>query len=267
MSTLLAAIDDSAAARPVLELAIRIGRLAGANVAAVHVRDEAFGDTARLTCEASMVPFHVRHGDVVEAIVSAVHELDAAALVIGMRALPSGTAPAGHVSLRVAQAVSIPVFMVPPDTVDRPLQHLLFAVEGNGEREAVHGTAEQLGVVYGADLIALHVFPPGALPPFSDNPALETEAWAHEFLRRVGDTPYAPVRLELRVGDPALEVSSAVRDLDVDLVVLAWHRDLSPGRARLVRRVLETTSVPVLLLPVENARPPVAAGPRRERSA
>jgi hypothetical protein len=57
----------------------------------------------------------------------------------------------------------------------------------------------------------------------------------------------------LRVGDPAVEVSKAVHDLDVDMVALLWHRDTSFGHARLVRRVLETSRVPVLLLPTARA--------------
>jgi nucleotide-binding universal stress UspA family protein len=156
------------------------------------------------------------------------------------------------VSLQLAQELSIPVFMVPPDAEDRPLERVLVALEGDGERESLLAVARQLDPG-GPDVVAVHVFPPLELPAFSDHPVHETEAWAREFVRRAQGTPYAELELELRVGDPALEVSKAVRDLDVDMVALVWHRDASFGHARLVRRVLETSHVPVLLLPTARA--------------
>jgi hypothetical protein len=39
-------------------------------------------------------------------------------------------------------------------------------------------------------------------------------------------------------------------EIDADLILLGWARDLSPGHAAVVRRVLEEAAVPLVLVPV-----------------
>ncbi len=258
---LLAAVDDSAAAGPVLAAANHLAALAGAEVLALHVQNKTPGSTARLAAEAAAVRLLLRRGDVVAEIAAAIRELEPEGLVVGARAVPGGALPAGHVALELAQHLPLPVFVIPPDAVPAPIQRVLVAVEGDGERETLLAVAEQ---VHDPEIVALHVFPPLRLPPFSDNPVLETDAWAQEFLRRLHEAPTGRLHLELRVGDPAAEVSAAVEELGVDLVALLWHRDISHGHGRVVRRVLETASVPVLLLPMAM---PVAAETAAKRSA
>ena len=53
------------------------------------------------------------------------------------------------------------------------------------------------------------------------------------------------------MGDAADALRDATRELDVDLVVLAWHRDLSGGHGRLVREMLERGSTPVALFAID----------------
>jgi hypothetical protein len=67
-------------------------------------------------------------------------------------------------------------------------------------------------------------------------------------LERAVEVP--DVKLEVRVGDAARTVGEVARELDVDLVALAWHRDLADGHGRLVRTLLVEADVPVLLLPI-----------------
>jgi nucleotide-binding universal stress UspA family protein len=93
------------------------------------------------------------------------------------------------------------------------------------------------------------VFEPPDLPLFGDEPVLETEAWAREFLRRVATAPIDRVRLEVRVGNVAEVVPASAQELGADLVVMGWHGTLSGGHGRVVRRMLEQASVPVMLLP------------------
>jgi nucleotide-binding universal stress UspA family protein len=57
------------------------------------------------------------------------------------------------------------------------------------------------------------------------------------------------IHFEMRVGDPVGAVRDATRELDVDMVVFAWHRDLTEGHGRLVREMLVESSVPVALFP------------------
>ena len=253
MTILLAAIDDSPACRPILEVATRAAKLLGAEVVAVHVQHGDSGETARATALALDIPLLVRDGDTVAALGAARIELQAVAVAIGSRSLPGGALPAGHVALALARDASVPVIVVPPDTAARPIERILIAVGRNGDGQVVVALAEQLSRIDEPDIVAVHVFRPDEIPPFGDDPTFEAEGWARELLRHTTGTAAARVHLDLRVGDPAIEVSRAVRDLDADLVVLAWHHDLSGDHARIVRRVLETATVPIVLLDAQPA--------------
>src|SRR5437870_3779483 len=63
-------------------------------------------------------------------------------------------------------------------------------------------------------------------------------------------TPGVLARRELRVGLPADQVLSVAREQRIDMIALGWGRRLSPGRAGLVRPVLERSAIPVLLVGV-----------------
>jgi hypothetical protein len=104
------------------------------------------------------------------------------------------------------------------------------------------------------EVIAFHVIEAAELPPFADSPVLEAEAFERELLIRVSSTVPADssrIQLETRVGDAPAALLEASLDLDVDLVVVAWHGDLSEGHGRLVRVLLSRSRVPVALLPID----------------
>ena len=263
MTILLAAIDDSAACRPILEVAIRVAKLIGADPVAVHVQHLGSGPTARATAQSLDVPLFVRDGDTVEEVCAARDQLKAVAVAVGTRSLPGGRAPAGHVPMALARQMDMPLIVVPPETVNRQIERIVVALDGNVENKMVLALAEQLSLVEEPEIVAVHVFRPEKLPSFGDDPTFETEVWAREFLRHMTSDAAARVHLDLRVGDPAIQLSAAVRDLDADLIVLAWHRNLSEGHAEIVRRVLETVPVPLVLLDASAAD--VAAGRAQER--
>lgn len=250
MTVLLAALDDSAAARPVLEVALRMAPYVGADVVAVHVAEDGSGRTARAAAAAFDVPLLVRRGEVATELGSAQHELHALAIVVGARRIPGGARPAGHVALRLMQELATAVVVVPPDATDRALRRVLVAVEGDGESEALVALVSQLREAEEAEVVALHVFEPGSLPMFGDEPVLEAEAWASEFLRRVSSLAVDDLRLEVRVGDAAEVVPASAEELDVDFIVMSWNCNLDGGHGAIVRHVLESARVPVLLLPV-----------------
>jgi len=262
MSVLLAALDDSVAARPVLAVARRIAPYLGADVVAVHVQEHDSGETARAAASASGVTLLARQGEVVAELEHAQHELHALAIVVGARNAPSGTRPCGHVARGVAEELATAVIVVPPFADDREIKRVVVAVEGDGESDALVAVTASLADRPGPEVIALHVFEPDSLPPFGDDPVHETEARAREFLRRAAVAPIERVRLEVRVGDAVDVFAGAGHDLDADLVMLAWHCDLSGGHGRVVRRVLESSTVPVVLLPVDR---PALLARRRAR--
>ena len=83
MRTILAPIDHSAAARPVLSVALEVARLLGGDVDAVHVPSDA-GATAQATARALGVAFRTIPGPVApslvaEAVEGAVQDLVVAA--------------------------------------------------------------------------------------------------------------------------------------------------------------------------------------------
>jgi nucleotide-binding universal stress UspA family protein len=252
MSVALAALDDSAAARPVLDAAVRAAALLHADLLALHVREHGSGATARAVAEARGVPVLVRDApdhDVARAVLDAQHELHTALVAVGVRGVPSATRPIGHLALRLAQELTAAVLLVPPTAGDRPIRRVLVAVEGDGESEelvALVGRFDEAG----PELVALHVFAPEDLPLFGDEPVLETEAWAREFLRRAASAAFGRVRLEVRVGNVVEVVPDAVDELAADLVVMGWHCTVEGGHGRIVQRMLESTRVPVLLLPI-----------------
>jgi nucleotide-binding universal stress UspA family protein len=248
MNILLAAVDDSAASQPVLQTATRLTNYLDSNVVAVHVAEDGDGATARALADAAGVMFEVRRGDVATELVTAMHDLDAAAIVIGARRANWTAMPAGHIALDVAQHTRRPVVIVPPDTVDREWRRVLVAVEGDGESETLGILAESLRPERWPEVVALHVFEADAMPMFADQPAYETAAWAEEFMHRVPSANQDRVRLEVRVGNAADVVRETAQEVGADVVVMAWRRDLSPGHAPIVRELLAKSAVPIVLL-------------------
>jgi nucleotide-binding universal stress UspA family protein len=252
--TILAAIDDSSAARPVLDLARRLATLFAAHVESVHVQEDDSGQSAAAIADAAHIPLHVRHGDVASALRTEMHERGAIALVIGTRGIPAGATPAGHIALDLVQSLDWPVFVVPPHAADRPLRRVLVAVEGDGESHALRGLFERLEDRPTPEVIVFHVIEPSELPPFADSPVHEADAFEREFMIGASSTVVADssrLRFEMRVGDAASVLCDAARELDVDLVVIAWHRNLAGGHGRLVHEMLASASVPVALLPLD----------------
>lgn len=247
MKTVLACIDASAAAQPVLDAALAISRLFGAAVEAVHVAedDEA---TATGTAGAHDLPLRTLHGDVIEELVSRTRDKDVVAVAIGTRGRPMGPRPAGHVALELANRSDAPVLLVPPDAkVAGEIHRVLIAMEGTRATARNLKRAVELTTAADIELVVIHVDDEESIPMFSDQVQHETDAYAHEFLARYA--PGAPTaRLELRIGDPAEEILHAIQSIQPDVVVVGWRQDSEPGQCEVAREVLERSHLPVLLV-------------------
>ncbi len=255
---IVAAIDNSAAAGPVLQVAGAFARATGGSVQALHVTDDG-EDTAAAVAAAIGTPLRTVTGDVIARLVDSAAAADVTAIVVGGRGRPGGPRPAGHVAREVITRVDKPVIVVPPDAAHPArLERVLVPTEGVPDGTRVLGPILELFAGSGVQVAAVHVDDEGSLPSYSDQIQHETEAFAREFAARNLPTTI-DVELTLRVGRPGAEVLGACDESTTDLVVIAWSRDLSPGRARVVRELLERSRVPVLLLPqVGHSR--VAAG-------
>jgi len=247
MRKIIAAIDNSAAARPVLEMAQAVARALAGTRDAVHVIED--GDqTARASAEAVGAVLHVLSGDPVDQLTLAVSGEDVVALVLGARGSPSGPRPAGHLALALASVTDKPVVVVRPDAEPpTTLRRVLVAMEGSpGKARALKRTI-QLSTDAGLEIVMVHV--DEEVPSFTDQVQHETTAYAHEFLaKHVVDAPQA--RLQLRIGDPAAQVLSAIEEFHPDLVAVGWPQVDDASRGAVAREILDRSPVPVLLVAV-----------------
>jgi nucleotide-binding universal stress UspA family protein len=246
MPLVIAAIDNSAAARPVLAAAVAFGQLLGAAVEAVHVAEED-GQTAQACADSLAIPMRRLAGDPVTAVVARAGTPRVVGVAIGARRRVKGHGM-GHVAQAVVDAVDKPVLVVPPGAP--PVQRFrtaLVALEGTPAKARAIKSAVELAAGADLELIVLHVDDESSIPSFSDQLAHEADAYAAEFLARYA--PGAPrARLELRVGSPAEEIIAASTSLAVDVIALGWPKSAEPGRGRVARGVLDHSHVPVLLV-------------------
>jgi nucleotide-binding universal stress UspA family protein len=252
VSTIVAALDASAAARPVLETALRIGQMMAADVEAVHVHDGG-AETPAALAERAGVLLQSLEGPVAAGVLAALDRPAALMAVLGARATPGGPRPVGSTARRILHRATKPLVVVPPDAVGRhgqPLRRLLIPLEGSGASSGP--VAEVLRPILPTDveLIAIHVFTPDTVPRVLDHPARDLLLLGDEFLAR--HLPGAS-DVAFRSGPAGARIAEMCAEERADLVVLSWSQDSSAGRAEVVREVLARATVPVLLLP--------AAGP------
>lgn len=252
MRTVLAAIDASAAARPVLETALGFAELTGASVEAVHVGDGATDTPASLADRAG-VPLRMLQGPVDDALLDALAAPDVIAAVLGARGTPAGRRPTGRTALRILERAGKPIVVVPPEAVGpspRPIRRLLIPLEGT--QRSSRPIEDCLCQLFEreVELVVLHVFTDATMPRVLDRPGRDLELLGDEFLAR-----YCPgaARIELRTGIVGTEVAALSGEDDADLVVLSWSQDISEGHAAVIRDVLNRATVPVVLLPIDAA--------------
>lgn len=257
MSTVLAAVDDSLCAGPVLAAAKAFAALVSGDVLALHVGADA-GTTARAQAVRAGVPFRQSAGDPLE-VLAATAASGISAVVVGARDRASSRAEAGHLPLALVECVPCPVMVVPPHwPAKQRFDRVLIALEGRPGR--ARPVRRAVDVVAGADLdlTVVHVQDAADVPAFSDAPAHEMRAFAQEYLARSWPTA-PPLRLALPVGSPADEVLALAQELHPDVLVAGWAQGTGPAHGHVVRELLRRASCPVLLVAVEPAATPAPA--------
>jgi nucleotide-binding universal stress UspA family protein len=254
MRTIIAALDASAAARPVLETALAVGRLTGASVRAIHVGASRPATLDSLSDQFG-VPLELLAEGVEPALLRSIGLPGVIAAVLGARSTPGGRRPAGHTARDILEHTDKPIVVVPPDalrTFDLPLR-VLVPLEGSEESSAP--IVERLYPLFveAVEIVVLHVFTADTTPRLLDRPSRDLELWAGEFGAR-----FCPVaaRVEWRTGSAGRRITEVCDEEGADLIVLSWSQDLSPGRAATIREVLAHAPVPVLLLPVRERAVP-----------
>jgi nucleotide-binding universal stress UspA family protein len=250
----LAGLDQTAAARPVLAASHEIARLFGADVSAVHVLQDGAQRVRELAAD-ERVPLVELEGTPGPRLAQALEDDDdVVALVVGTRAQPHGGREIGSTALEVVTTTHKPVFAIPPELrADFAVRRVLVPLEGSLSTSFAPYAALDVPGAEHVDVVILHVLEEHALPAFSDQPQHEWEAFCREFLARYSLWPVGHVRLETRVGRPDQHILPVARETDCDLIALAWAQELGPGRASIVRETLRRGTIPVLLVPVKAA--------------
>src|SRR5215213_784015 len=210
MKKIIAAIDNSAASRPVLTVGLALAPVLGATVEAVHVSDEE-GLTARGAADALGVLLHVLPGDPLQRIAALALDPDIVAIVIGAHAYPRAREPAGHTALAVCYCTDKPVVLVTPDAEPpHSVERVVVGMEGTPRQARRLERAIELAAA-DLDIVVVHVDDETTIPSFSDQVQYETEAYGEEFLAR-----YVPgsakARFEPRIGIAADEILAVAHD-------------------------------------------------------
>jgi nucleotide-binding universal stress UspA family protein len=251
MKDVIAALDNSLAATPVLKTALALSALLDTQVVPVHVAVN--GDrVAQNTAERAGLTLRTLHGPIVERLLQQAQPERVAALVLGARGTPGDRRPLGSTAVAVATTLRKPVVVVPPDAkANGDLSRVLIPIESGVSASLTPSAIVEVTQGTSLDVVVLHVHEPTALPSFSDQPQHEQTAWSREFLRRYCPWGIGTVGLEVRIGNAEDLVPVVADESAVDIIALGWSQELAEGRAPIVRAALARSKVPVMLVPVE----------------
>jgi nucleotide-binding universal stress UspA family protein len=246
MSRILAAVDDSTAAEPVIAFAEAIAPLFGAKTDALHVAD-AEGATVRAVTDARGVPLRTLNGDTLVRLAIESASDDILVVVCGAGRSPAG-AQRGEVGLALAGTLDKPLVIVPPDApIIDSVQRVLMAIKGTPAKPRALKRAVELTAASGLDFRVVHVDDVDSIPSFSDQVQYETELYARQFLARyVVGAPEA--RLVLRIGDPADEILATADELAADVIAIGWPHTTEPMHGHVARQIIQRSRIPVLLV-------------------
>ena len=239
MATVLAALDNSLAANPVLVSARAFARVLGARVEAIHVLDEVV-EAAESAARGAGVPLRISSGPVVERLIEAGEADDVAVMVIGARGTIGSGHTLGSTALAVVTSLRTPVVIVPPGAEVAPkLRCVLVPIDRTTSPSLAPRSTLELASGANVDVIALDV-----------DGVNDDEEWTRELLAGYCPWGIGDVRVERRTGSREVVVPTVAEESKPDVVVLGWARQLSDGRAPVVRAVLERSKIPVMLIPV-----------------
>jgi nucleotide-binding universal stress UspA family protein len=250
----LAALDQTAAAGPVLAASHEIAHMFGADVEAVHVLQDGAQQVRELAAHHG-VPLTELEGSPGPRLAQALEDDDdPVALVVGTRCLPQGGREIGSTALEVVTTARKPVFAIPPELpTGFAIRRVLVPLEGSLPTSYAPYDALHVPGAEHVEVVILHVLDEESVPSFSDQPQHEWEAYGREFLARYSLWPFEHVRFETRVGHPDQLILPVAQEMECDLIALAWAQELAPGRARIVRETLRRGRIPILLVPVTTA--------------
>jgi nucleotide-binding universal stress UspA family protein len=174
----------------------------------------------------------------------------------------------GRVAEQVIAGAIRPILLIRPEATPMTIQpvaalrRLLLPLDGTPTTAALLAPATALASRLGASVDLLYVAGSGAppdepgsigAPQYVDQPQHEWPQWADEVSSRLVEAcaqcpPDVLVRTFLAQGDAAAAIAGFAAEHASDAVVLARRSRLEPGRAAVLRAVLDQTPCPVLLV-------------------
>ena len=231
-----------------------VAAVLGASLEILHLAD---GDgTGVASGGVGDTPLRTLSGDLVGLLAHEAAEEEVVAVVLGAPSTADGPGSPGYLALSLAGRTDKPVVVVPPGFQPPESLHIVVvAMEGTPGKARVLQRSIELSALAGLEIVVVHVEDEDSVPSFSDQVQHESEAYAQEFFARhlIG----APqMRLELRIGVPAVEVLNAIESTGAELVVVGWPSTDDPGRGAVAREIVERSPVPVMLMAIRvEARP------------
>jgi nucleotide-binding universal stress UspA family protein len=248
MTQVIAAIDGGSLTDRICAIAAALGRTLAAEAVALQVQDDHTAESPNP--EACGLPLRLVQGHPIDAILAAIQADDVVAAVLGAGGRPHKAVPVGHVVLGVLLGVTKPVVVVPPraSVPNERIRRIFVPLED--DPRSTHAVRDVVRYFQdrSAEIVVVHVFDDRDPLRFADRPSRDAAIWGEEFLLRSGQ-PSAGLRLAR--GTAPVGVVEAIESGGPDLMVASWSRRLEPGRAEVIRRLLETAPVPVLLVPAD----------------
>jgi nucleotide-binding universal stress UspA family protein len=172
VSIVLAVLETTVSAGPVLDTAVRIAELTGSEVEAAYVPGSAtFEKKATSLARRARVPLRRLEEPESGGLVAVVADPEVLAAVIGARSQPAGRHPVGPLARKLLERTEKPVVVVRPDiNVPPVLQRVLIPLEGT--ELSSRPVLEHLSAFLpdGVELVVLHVFTDDTLPAMLDRP-------------------------------------------------------------------------------------------------
>jgi nucleotide-binding universal stress UspA family protein len=250
MTEIIAALDNSLAATPVISTAIKLAELLDADVVPVHVAVDG-ARVAENTAESAGLTLRTVYGPVVEQLLEEAQAESAAALVLGARCTPGSRRPLGDTALAIATRLAKPIVVVPPNLgVNHELHKVLIPIERETSPALTPRAIIELAQDAALEIMVLHVHEPSSIPAFTDQPQHEHPAWAREFVRRYCPWGIGSVQMKVRSGNPEEVIPEVAEEAAADIIALGWAQEVGEGRAPIVRAVLARGKAPVMLVPV-----------------
>lgn len=275
-------LDGSRSGLTALSTAIRLSSALEGNLHIVHVSPEALTRDEllyRIGLPASGIAGAIVDGmigDPVEIIVERAEKPDIGYVVLSTHGggdaasfLMGGIAE-GVMTRTNASVVLVPPRASEPDELSRSLaemtatgfRNILVPVDGSPSSARAVPKALEIAAGSGATVWLLHIpvatfvngdlLEPGsfAFENMVDQPhefSRLREEFIERFAKRAPEyTEDIDVRLEVTLGYPPQEIDRLTRELHIDLVVTAWHGQLEPGRAQVLKSLLHYSTVPVM---------------------